>query len=286
MDETETPIASEELHLAAEPTAFGPTAIDASSADQAGEEAPATEIVQAGNKTDDVAETTFARPSSLPEKFWDDEAGEVRLDAMIKSYCELEKRLSGGLQLDVDQLDDDTRTKVQRLMGVPESADEYTIETTSEWVDIDAGLNERLHGAGFSQEQAQLVYDLAGDYLLPAIGDAVSELQASFDQQRLEQDYGGEDRWRQLSGQLKTWGEANLDADVFATLSTSYEGVRAMHSMMQASEPAILDSDAVDQGVADEANLRQMMRDPRYWRDRDPDFIAQVTTGFKRLYRG
>jgi hypothetical protein len=27
-----------------------------------------------------------------------------------------------------------------------------------------------------------------------------------------------------------------------------------------------------------------MMRDPRYWRDRDPAFIAQVTEGFKRLY--
>jgi hypothetical protein len=27
-----------------------------------------------------------------------------------------------------------------------------------------------------------------------------------------------------------------------------------------------------------------MMRDPRYWRERDPSFIAQVTEGFQRLY--
>ena len=27
-----------------------------------------------------------------------------------------------------------------------------------------------------------------------------------------------------------------------------------------------------------------MMRDPRYWRQRDPEFIARVTAGFKRLY--
>ena len=27
-----------------------------------------------------------------------------------------------------------------------------------------------------------------------------------------------------------------------------------------------------------------MMRDPRYWRERDPGFVAQVTEGFQRLY--
>jgi hypothetical protein len=27
-----------------------------------------------------------------------------------------------------------------------------------------------------------------------------------------------------------------------------------------------------------------MMRDPRYWRERDPALVAQVTEGFKRLY--
>jgi hypothetical protein len=29
-----------------------------------------------------------------------------------------------------------------------------------------------------------------------------------------------------------------------------------------------------------------MVRDPRYWRQRDPEFIARVTAGFKRLYAG
>ena len=27
-----------------------------------------------------------------------------------------------------------------------------------------------------------------------------------------------------------------------------------------------------------------MMRDPRYWRERDATFVAQVTEGFQRLY--
>ncbi len=27
-----------------------------------------------------------------------------------------------------------------------------------------------------------------------------------------------------------------------------------------------------------------MMRDPKYWRDKDPAFVAKVTEGFKSVY--
>ena len=30
--------------------------------------------------------------------------------------------------------------------------------------------------------------------------------------------------------------------------------------------------------------LRNMLRDPRYWRDRDKDIVAKIDAGFKRLY--
>ena len=35
-----------------------------------------------------------------------------------------------------------------------------------------------------------------------------------------------------------------------------------------------------------EATLHEMIRDPRYWRQRDPAFMARVTDGFRRLYGG
>lgn len=37
---------------------------------------------------------------------------------------------------------------------------------------------------------------------------------------------------------------------------------------------------------AAEARLREAMRDPRYWRDRDPNFAAKVAAGFERLFPG
>jgi hypothetical protein len=57
-----------------------------------------------------------------------------------------------------------------------------------------------------------------------------------------------------------------------------------MHQMMQAREPTVLQEASGAQGDIDEAALTRMMRDPRYWRERDPAFVAQVTDGFQRLY--
>ncbi len=37
-------------------------------------------------------------------------------------------------------------------------------------------------------------------------------------------------------------------------------------------------------GAASEAELQSLMRDPKYWRDKDPATIAKVTDGFKRIY--
>ena len=34
----------------------------------------------------------------------------------------------------------------------------------------------------------------------------------------------------------------------------------------------------------DEESLRRLMRDPRYWRDKDPAVLDQVSQGFRRLY--
>jgi hypothetical protein len=35
-----------------------------------------------------------------------------------------------------------------------------------------------------------------------------------------------------------------------------------------------------------EAELRRMMRDPRYWRQREPEFVRKVSEGFRALIEG
>lgn len=47
--------------------------------------------------------------------------------------------------------------------------------------------------------------------------------------------------------------------------------------------PLTENDDPEDRAKA-EADLRALMRDPRYWRDRDPQVVDAVSQGFRHLY--
>jgi hypothetical protein len=238
----------------------------------------------AGREDTPAAIVTPPRPTGVPEKFWDAEAGAMRTEALLKSYLELERKLGSMVPLPNDETDQEGHTRLLRALGVPESPEHYQIESHHELLAPDPQINARLHEAGFTKRQAQLVYDLAADHLVPLLDRTVAELSATRDVERLATRFGGQDAWRTTAHQIKIWGQANLAPDVFATLASSYDGVLAIHQMMQAREPAVLSEPNGSRGEPEEADLARMMRDPRYWRDRDPSFVAQVTEGFKRLY--
>jgi hypothetical protein len=251
---------------------------------------PPVEVVSASDaapepapELGEPARAPAGRPAGVPEKFWNPDAGTIRTEALLKSYVELERKLGSMVPLPGDD-DQEGRERLWRALGVPTNADDYEIETRDELLEPTPEINARLHQAGFTQEQAQLVYDLAADHVLPLLDDAMSELQAQRDAERLARHFGGDSSWQNLARQIRTWGQANLTGEVYRTLAASYDGVIAMHQMMQAREPAVLQETSGAQGEVDEAALTRMMRDPRYWRERDPAFIAQVTEGFQRLY--
>ncbi|MGH6903161.1 MAG: capsid assembly protein [Geminicoccaceae bacterium] len=253
-------------------------------------EAPAEEISASVSAADAApgagappADEPADRPAGVPEKFWDREAGAIRMEALLKSYVELERKLGSMVPLPGDD-DQEGRERLRRALGVPASPEHYQIEIRDELVEPTLEINARLHEAGFSQEQAQLVYDLAAEHLLPVIDDAAAELRATRDAERLAAHFGGDAAWQNMARQVKAWGEANLAGDVYRTLASSYDGVLAMHQMMQAREPSVLRDAEGPQSDLDETSLTRMMRDPRYWRERDPALVAQVTEGFKRLY--
>lgn len=226
---------------------------------------------------------TAARPADVPEKFWDSDAGILRTETLLKSYLELERKLGGMVPMPNDD-DPNSRHKLQRALGKPASADDYKIEAPHELITADPAINAKLHDAGLSSEQAQLVYDLAAEHLLPMIDKVNSDASQEIERSQLAAHFGGEQKWQAIAPQIKTWAEANLNADVYESLGSSSEGVVAIYHMMQAREPNVISEAAVPASSADERQLSQMMRDPRYWRDRDPTFVAEVTAGYKRLY--
>jgi hypothetical protein len=223
-----------------------------------------------------------ARPAEIPQKFWDETAGALRVDALLKSYRELERRLSQRFAPPADDAPEEERAAWRQLLGIPETPDQYALNPPHEMITPDAEVNARLHAAGFTPRQAQLVYDLAAERLLPLIADAAAEFEAGRQIERLRAHFGGEERYRRIAGQLSAWGRASLPEGVFTALSSTAEGVIAMARMMEAKEPALPREAEVERGP-DEAELRRMMRDPRYWRAREPDFVKRVTEGFRRL---
>lgn len=207
------------------------------------------------------------RPPHVPEKFWDPATGTIRVDALLKSYLELEQRLSAPMS----------------RPGIPAGPDDYCIDCAHGLFEPDSDINSRLHGAGFAPEQAQLVYDLAAERLVPLIQEIAAEMAAERDMERLVEHFGGEDGWREASRQIHAWAQRNMPTNAVDSLSTSYDGVLALHRLMSGGEPAALRPGAAAEPQAED-DLHRMMRDPRYWRDRDPTFVGRVTEGYRRLY--
>jgi hypothetical protein len=227
---------------------------------------------------------TLDRPTDVPEKFWDADAGSIRTDVLLRSYLELERRL--GRSVPKPESEDDVEA-INRLLGIlgrPPAPDGYEIAAPHPLVSPDPALNEMLHGAGFTQRQAQLVYDLAAERLLPVIDEATAELAASRQIDRLERHFGGPEAWRTTAAQIKAYAEANLPQELHMALAGSYEGVIALHEMMRKAEPEIVGQAGSGQLAVTEDSLRELIRDPRYWRDRDPEIVQRVTAGYRNLY--
>ncbi len=226
------------------------------------------------------------RPANLPEKFWDAERKCVRLQDLVNSYVALERRLSGSMPAPETPED---RLKVLRRLGLPETSDEYVVDVSHGMFQIDPALNRKLHERGFTSEQVQTVYDLAAEKLVPLILEMAGEFQADREVERLVAHFGGAEKWREVSRQLLAFGKKTLPPDVLKGLSSSYEGVLALYRMMNEERPRLAgngEGEGAGDSVTDEKALQSMMRDPRYWKTKDPAFIAKVTDGFSRLYGG
>jgi hypothetical protein len=210
-------------------------------------------------------------PDGLPEKFWDSELGEIRTDSLVKSYQALEQKLGA-------------------LAGraTPDDPNGYEIQTDNQLFTSDPDVNARLHAAGFSQEQAQTVYDLAAEYLSPMVSEVATEFQTQSQVDRLTRHFGTEDKWRETAQQIKSWGRAKFPDEVFQALSGTYDGVLSMHRMMTEDgvEPGLIDNADGSGEALSEAGLQKMMQNPKYWRDHDSAFVSKVHDGFKRLFPG
>lgn len=224
------------------------------------------------------------RPDFLPEACWDELTGSLRPEALLDAYRALVDEQSRKLAIPTGPDDQAAIDRLQSVLGRPASAAGYQVSTSHPLLERDDTVNERLHAAGFTQHQAQLVYDLAGEVMVPVVEDLLGRLQAEQELQHLTGEFGGPEGWAEVARELRMWGRANLDPPTYEALATTAHGVRAMVQLMRSREPTLVGQSEADPAPLDEGLLHEMVRDPRYWRDRDPTFVARVTQGFERLY--
>lgn len=205
----------------------------------------------------------------IPEKFLD-EKGELKTAELLKSYLALEKKLSEPKEAEGQK---------------PKSAAEYQIVSKNPLIESDPEINEILFQHNFSNDQAQVVYDLACEKILPIIQDMLADIAADKELQGLEQAFGGAEQFNTIARQISAWAEKNLDAATFEALSKSKDGILTLYQMMQGKmESPLIQGKGHVAVQDDEESLKKLMQSPKYWRDQDPELLKRVEAGFKRLY--
>ena len=215
---------------------------------------------------------------NIPQKFMNKD-GTLNSDALIKSYTELEKKIGTMVSVPNEQDDDVVKQKFFRAIGVPEKPDEYP---HSDLFD-DENVKEEFHKIGLTNKQVEKIYDIAQNFLSPVISEIHSMQKEENALTELKKFFGSDEKMRDAFVAIKSFGERFLPADAFETLCATPQGIQGVYKMMQSMEPRIETDGAQVENLSDE-KLRDMMRNPKYWRDHDEEYVRKIENGFKKLY--
>ena len=213
-----------------------------------------------------------SRPEWLPEKY---NSGED----LAKAYKELESKLGTK--------EEDLRNRImeeiqsEAFNDRPESAGDYQLP---ESIDDSAAVDNKLlswwaeHSFenGYSQEEFEQGIAMYAEAMNGSMPDIEAEAKMLGDNadQRIE------------AASLfanKFFPEAALPA--IERMCESHEGIIALEAIMEAMKDGSFAGNTQAVAGTSEKELREMMNDPRYWKDRDPHFIKQVTDGFQQIYK-
>ncbi len=214
----------------------------------------------------------------IPEKFLN-ENGELNTDALVKSYCELEKKIGGMISVPNENSDDDAKQKFNRAIGVPDNANDYPKNNLFD----DESVREKFHQIGLTAKQVEQIYNIAEEFLQPTLSN-LFQLQIETNAiNELKNFFGSEQKMKDAMKEINAFGEKFLPKDAFDELSSTPQGIQGIYKMMQSMEPEVLTDESVNENLSDD-DLRKMMQDPKYWRDHDSEYVRKIENGFKKLY--
>ena len=229
----------------------------------------------------DETPTVPTRPDSIPEKFWDAEKGEVRMEALLKSYSELEKAKGtkvapAVVEPTVEPEKDAAAASTEDAAAVVASVGLDYAAMSSEFNEL-GGLSEETYKAldakGIPQEMVDAY--IAGQQALAAQWDNTGYEVA-----------GGKESFDKMASWAKdamTVAERQALNDAFSGKDTTADkmklavaGLRAKYEAANGRAPGLLGGSPAgsNSGYQSRAQMTTDMKDPRY--AKDPAFRASV----------
>lgn len=244
---------------------------------QATEEQVETSEVQAG-VSEQPQESTQERPDWLPQKF-------DRPEELANSYSELERafytRKEELRNQIVEELNSEAKSNApispadyELQIQAPEGI-EYSISDDDPMLDWFRGT---AHSYGLSQDEFNGLLNeyVQIDAMRGPDWNVESEALGEYAEKRLERVDG--------------WAHSNLSDkayEAFANIPASANMVELFEELMELNgQPQFnMVSDSEFQERLSIEDLRSMQNDPKYWKDKDPAFIAKVRQGFAQYAR-
>lgn len=220
------------------------------------------------------------RPAHIPEKFWDAEKGEVRVDDLVKSYTELESK--GGKPEGQQQEKPDDEQAQQAVEAAGLNWDDLGAKLATKG-DIDPDDYEALAKVGIPKEIVQNYAALVADAQSRNMADAMAYVGGSQDPEANEK----------ATAELLDWAAKTLSKDEIEGYNKMLAGPQwkvAVDTLKtrrgqsgKSGEPALLTpktapGSGTTVGYKTEEEMRADMRNPLYFQQ-SPDgekFRSQV----------
>ena len=214
----------------------------------------------------------------VPEKFLNED-GTLNSDSLLKSYNELEKKIGGMVSIPNAESDNATREKFNRAIGVPDDASKYPYDDIFD----DESVRNKFREIGLTCSQVEQIYKIANEYLSPVLSELFLMQNETNAMSELKNFFGGDEKMNDALHAINAFGEKFLPRDAFDALCSTPQGIQGIYKMMQSMEPRVETQKNENENLTD-SDLRRMMRDPKYWRDGDPEYVRKIENGFKKLY--
>jgi hypothetical protein len=225
--------------------------------DAAGDDTTKTAGTEGQDGQQQATGTKPTRPDTIPEQFWDAEKSEVRLHEMGKSWLDMRRKVSRGIEAPPEAPDAYT---VPKLEGVPEGL--IGGEGDALWPEI----RKAAHAAGVTQKQLDA---LAAPFLTQMATEGGEAETPEARTARVEAEFAklgpnGKQVVRDVGGWIAGMhGRGQLSDGEFAALRAvgTAEGVRALAKLRELAGEKPIPTDAIGDDAMAQADAERLMRD-------------------------